>query len=234
MQKYYKKRYKSSKREQLLIILITIIVSTVILLIFHIMQATMSLDKKGLELLNAYEFPTSLVEGGSCMRPYAVGDGVITFGPGITYKDQATGIDDINKITKQNYSLTNNCISLDDLQTVQSIKMKRYENIVNRIAIFNFRTFTQDQFNGLVLLSYNSPNLFNDQQFINVILDPKSTKNEYITAANNYYKQLTNYYDNVNTSIANDGYGQGWYNRIVDSAEVYFDGEYLYQNNARY
>ncbi len=198
----------------------------------HVKKYTMNIDENGLKILNDYEFPNYLIENDNCMRPYDVGDGVITFGPGITYPTEEEGIRDINNRFDKKYTVDNNCINLEILYNLQMEIIGEYENVVNKIAINNFRQFTQDQFNGLVLLAYNSPNLFKYKPFKKAILSNNTTQDEYIEHANDYYKQLTSYYDNPNTDTKNDGYGRGWYNRIVDSSEVYFGIDYEYQNNA--
>lgn len=198
----------------------------------HVEKYSMTIDDAGLQILNDYEFPSYLIEDGTCMRPYDVGDGVITFGPGITYPTEQAGIDDINSRFNTDYTLENNCIEVDTLHTLQRDIISNYEAVVNKVAIWHFKHFTQDQFNGLVLLAYNSPNLFKNEDFKTVILADQPTQDEYITAANDYYKTLGSYYDNPNTDEPDDGFGNGWYNRIVDSSEVFFGIDYDYQNNA--
>lgn len=198
----------------------------------HVEKYSMTIDEDGLAILNAYEFPSYLIEEGYCMRPYDVGDGVITFGPGITYDTEQAGLDDINSRFNTNYTLDDDCIDVDTLHTLQRDIISNYEAVVNKVAIWHFKHFTQDQFNGLVLLAYNSPNLFSNEEFKQYILSDNQNEEGYIEAANNYYKQLDSYYDNPNTEEADDGFGNGWYNRIVDSAEVYFGIDYDYQNNA--
>lgn len=219
----------------ILVIGIILMIATISFLVIwpkHVAKYSMTIDDQGLEILNDYEFPNYLIEDDYCMRPYDVGDGVITFGPGITYPTEQAGIDDINKRFNTEYTLEENCIDVDTLHTLQRDIISNYEAVVNKVAIWNFKHFTQDQFNGLVLLAYNSPNLFKNEEFKKVILDENSTQEQYITAADNYYKTLGNYYDNKNTEAEDDGFGQGWHNRIVDSSEVYFSIDYDYQNNA--
>lgn len=211
---------------------LVIVLITSILWSKHVENYSMTIDEDGLEILNAYEFPLYLVEDDKCMRPYDVGDGVITFGPGITYQTEQAGIDDINSRFNENYTLEDDCIEVDILHTLQRDIISKYEDVVNHVAIWHFKHFTQDQFNGLVLLSYNSPNLFKNEEFKKGILNDDLTQAEYISLADSYYQQLTNYYDNVNTEEPDDGFGRGWYNRIVDSSEVYFGIDYIYQNNA--
>lgn len=218
--------------------LITIICILVVFITFsivwtkHVEKYSMTIDENGLAILNDYEFPSYLIEDGYCMRPYDVGDGVITFGPGITYPTEQDGLDDINLRFNTNYTLKDDCIDVDTLHTLQRDIISNYEAVVNKIAIWHFKHFTQDQFNGLVLLAYNSPNLFANDEFKTFILSDNQTQEGYIEAANNYYKQLNSYYDNPNTEAEEDGFGKGWYNRIVDSSEVYFGIDYDYQNNA--
>lgn len=200
----------------------------------HVQNYSMTINDAGLEILNAYEFPTYLIEDDTCMRPYDVGDGVITFGPGITYPTEQDGLDDINQRFNEDYTLEDNCINIDTLHTLQLDIIATYEDIVNKVAIWKFKHFTQDEFNALVLMSYNSPNLFNNEKFVEVIISDNPTQEQYIEAADNYYKTLGNYYDNHNTDEPDDGFGKGWYNRIVDSSEVFFSLDYEYQNNAIY
>lgn len=211
---------------------LVIVLVTSILWSKHVENYSMTIDEAGLEILNAYEFPLYLVEEDNCMRPYDVGDGVITFGPGITYPTEQEGINDINTRFGTTYTVEDDCIDVDILHTLQRDIISRYEEVVNHVAIWHFKHFTQDQFNGLVLLSYNSPNLFKNEGFKKGILNENLTQDEYITLANDYYKQLSNYYDNQSTDEPDDGFGRGWYNRIVDSSEVFFGIDYLYQNNA--
>lgn len=198
----------------------------------HVEAYSMVIDENGLGILNDYEFPSYLIEDDSCIRPYDVGDGVITFGPGITYSTEQMGIDDINSRFNLNYSLENDCIDIDTLNELQRDVISSYEAVVNKVAIWHYHHFTQDQFNGLVLLAYNSPDLFKNDEFKKVITNQKSSQQAYIDAANNYYKQIPSYEDNPNTEEQKDGFGKGWYNRIVDSSEVYFGIDYDYQNNA--
>lgn len=214
------------------IIGLLIVIAFLIIWPKHVAKYSMTIDDKGLAILNDYEFPNYLIEDGYCMRPYDVGDGVITFGPGITYPTEQAGIDDINNRFNTDYTLEENCIDVNTLHTLQRDIISNYEAVVNKVAIWHFKHFTQDQFNGLVLMAYNSPNLFKNDEFKQVILNEEASQEQYITAADNYYKTLGNYYDNKNTEEADDGFGKGWYNRIVDSAEVYFGIDYDYQNNA--
>ncbi len=215
-----------------IIMLLAVILLGIILWDKHVVNYSMTIDDRGLEILNAYEFPSYLIEEDNCMRPYDVGDGVMTFGPGITYPTEEEGINDINFRFDTKYTLENNCIDVELLHQLQRDVISNYEAVVNKVAINHFKHFTQDEFNGLVLLSYNSPNLFKNQDFKKVILSDDSTFDAYVEAANDYYKQLDSYYDNPNTEEEDDGFGNGWYNRIVDSAEVYFSIDYNYQNNA--
>lgn len=218
-----------------IVVIMSILIVLIAFSIFwtkHVENYSMTIDDKGLAILNDYEFPNYLIEDGYCMRPYDVGDGVITFGPGITYPTEQAGIDDINQRFGTTYSIEDNCIDVDTLHTLQRDIIVNYEAVVNEVAIWHFKHFTQDQFNGLVLLAYNSPNLFKNDDFKAVILDEDASQEMYIEAANNYYKMLGSYYDNPNTEAPDDGFGKGWYNRIVDSSEVYFGIDYDYQNNA--
>lgn len=220
------------------IVLLVIIAILAAILVFniywtkHVENYSMTIDEAGLEILNDYEFPLYLIEDDNCMRPYDVGDGVITFGPGITYATEAAGIEDINSRFGMSYTEEEDCIDVDLLHQLQRDVISDYEDVVNKIAIWHYKHFTQDQFNGLVLLAYNSPNLFKDEDFKKFILSDEQSQEEYIELANNYYKTLNNYYDNTSTETEDDGFGKGWYNRIVDSSEVYFGIDYDYQNNA--
>ncbi len=199
----------------------------------HVEKYSMTIDEQGLEILNAYEFPSYLIDYEEyCMAPYDIGDGVITFGPGITYPTEQAGIDDINDRYNTSYSLKDDCIDVDLLHELQYDIMEDYEWYANKVAIWHFKHFTQDQFNALVFMSYNSPGLLSDDGFIEVITSDNPTYDDYVIAANNYYKQIPSYYDNPNTEEEDDGFGNGWYNRIVDSAEVFFGIDYEYQNNA--
>ncbi len=223
------------------VIRITLIILILVLITFiigsslwnkHVENYSMKIDEQGLAILNDYEFPSYLIEDDTCMRPYDVGDGVITFGPGITYPTEQEGLDDINSRFGTNYTVENDCIDLETLHTLQRDIISNYEAIVNRVAIWHFKHFTQDQFNGLVLLAYNSPDLFKYDDFKDVILSDAPTQEMYIETANDYYKMIGSYYDNPNTEEPDDGFGNGWYNRIVDSSEVFFGIDYDYQNNA--
>lgn len=185
-------------------------------------QPVVALNKKGIEFLNMYEYPRYLTEKGNCMYPYDVGDGVITFGPGITYPTIEAGIESINLELGTNYSVTESCIKTADLMNMQKQILVKYENIVLKVEEDYVVSFTQNQFNALVLLSYNSPNLFKNQDFLQVITNPTSTYQQYVLAADNYYRQLRGY---------DTHFGEGWYNRIKDSGEMYYYGDYRYQNN---
>lgn len=203
-----------------------VVVIIIIVLVFNKLvdqnKPTTEVDNQGLELLNMYEYPRYLVTADECMEPYDVGDGVVTFGPGITYKSLQAGLNDINQNLNTSYTKDERCISEKDLFEIQAIKLSDYEQIIIDIENNYQLRFNQDQFNGLFLLAYNSPNLFDDSRFINVITDPESTAEQYILAADLYYQTLDGY---------DTTYGDGWYNRIVDSAQVYYSGEYIYQNN---
>lgn len=181
-----------------------------------------SVDWRGLRLLNKYEFPSYLIEEGNCMRPYDVGDGVVTFGPGITYPSEERGIAAINEQLGTKYTTENNCIERSDLKKLQAEVLIDYENIVLNVEKSYDVAFNHDQFNALVLLAYNSPNLFKDEAFLKVITDPQSSYQQYVDAADNYYQQLRGY---------DTAFGTGWYNRIKDSAELFYYGDYQYQNN---
>ncbi|WOO87715.1 hypothetical protein RZE82_01920 [Mollicutes bacterium LVI A0039] len=180
-----------------------------------------NIDQQGLNFLNMYEYPEHNLTVDGCMEPYDVGDGVITFGPGITYATEQQGFDDLNNNFGTAYSKTNRCIEVNNLFELQKIRIEAYENIVRNIAIQRNIKFNQDQFNALVLLAYNSPNLFTDAEFITVITDDQSSFTDYVEAADGYYRELADY---------ETKFGIGWYNRIVDSAQMYFYGDYVYQN----
>lgn len=180
------------------------------------------LDRKGISFLNKYEYPSYLTEEGNCMYPYDVGDGVITFGPGITYPTIEAGIEGINNQLGTKYSVTDSCIKTSDLMDLQKKILVKYENVILNVENDYVVSFTQDQFNALVLLSYNSPNLFKNHEFLKVITNSESTYEQYVEAADNYYRQLRGY---------DTHFGEGWYNRIKDSGEMYYFGDYRYQNN---
>lgn len=227
--KYYKQRKKKRNRSLITIIrtnyvfiLVIIIIGLVFIRLVNLNKPITEVDKKGLELLNKYEYPNYLVSAGNCMEPYDVGDGVVTFGPGITYDSLQAGLDDINQTLNKSYTEQNSCIKEKDLFKMQEIKLKDYERIIINIENYYELRFNQDQFNGLLLLAYNSPSLFNDSHFISVITNPQSSEDQYILAADLYYQSIRGY---------DTTYGNGWYNRIVDSAQVYYNGEYKFQNN---
>ncbi len=182
---------------------------------------TKSISNRGLKLLNKYEYPTYLEETGNCMRPYNVGDGVVTFGAGITYPDELAGINDINQLLDKTYSLADNCIKTRDLNKLFEIKIEYYENKVVNFQLENDMVFSQKQYDGLLLLVYNSPNILKDSNFARVLLDKQASSDMYINAANEYYKQFSAY---------SESFGNGWYNRIVDSSQVYYQREYKFQN----
>ncbi len=216
-----KKIGKLTKQNLLFVVTLTGLLLTFWLLVAANMPVH-QIDHKGLKLLNKYEFPQYLVESGNCMQPYDVGDGVITFGPGITYQDSQSGFDDINQIVNGNYSFDNSCVKVRDLKRVQKQKMAYYEQVVDNLQIACDLKLSQDQFNGLVLLSYNSPSIFNQSAFADALCSSNISYDTYVQTANSYYMSLSGY---------DTSFGSGWYNRIVDSAEVYFFGDYKYQNN---
>ncbi len=203
------------------IIVITVLVLVFIQLVKYNMPVT-EINRQGLKLLNAYEYPSYKVTSENCMSPYDVGDGVITFGPGITYPSVKAGIEDINSKLNTDYTTVDNCIATDDLLDMQKLIIREYEEIVININHLYNLGLNQDQFNALVLLAYNSPNIFKDPGFIAVLTDEDSTIDQYITAADNYYRTLSGY---------DTQFGSGWYNRVVDSAQVYYNGEYQFQNS---
>lgn len=188
------------------------------------------LSKDGLTLLNDYEFPWEFVEeDGACMEPYDVGDGVMTFGPGVTYPTTQDGLDDINERFETVYSLNNKCINLDILFNLQKEILTNYESIVYKFAYKHNLNLTQNEFDALVLLAYNSPNFIKDKAVIKMLKSSPDPK-DYIEAIDSYYQTLNSYYDNPLTDTKDDGYGEGWYKRIVDSSEVYFYKNYDYQD----
>ncbi len=199
----------------------------------HFFNYSNKITDEGLELLNDYEFPVYLIETNDdnqqCMNPYSVGDGKITFGPGIAYQNKQEGLDDMNHLLNTNYTINDSCILVDDLYEVQKEKLTYYEGIVNDFAFDIRLKLTPNQFDALVLMSYNSPALFSDEGFIQTMENNQVTKEEYIISMNSYYQTLDNYYDNLSTDESGDGFGAGWYNRIEDSADVYFDSQYDYQ-----
>ncbi len=234
------KRLKRKTRKMILKLIMLFILIVISILVYKLISYVnykanyeKELSIKGQELLNDYEFPWYMVnKNDNCLSPYDVGDGVITFGPGITYNTQQEGIDDINKKYKTDYTISNNCIDIDILFKLQKDILYVYEDYVSLMSFKYKVKLTQNEFDGLLLLAYNSPNFLKDKEVINMLKNKNHTKNDYINAINNYYKQIRSYYDNPNTEENNDGFGQGWYNRIVDSAEVFFKEEYEYQNNA--
>lgn len=214
----WKQIFASNKQ---FIIVITILIIVFIQLVKFNLPVT-EINRQGLKLLNAYEYPSYKVSADNCMSPYDVGDGVITFGPGITYPSVASGIKDINNNLGTSYTTENSCIATDDLLKMQKVIISDYEQIVINVShLYNLK-LNQDQFNALVLLAYNSPNIFKNPGFIAVLSNEDSTMDQYITAADNYYRTLSGY---------DTQFGSGWYNRIVDSAQVYYEGEYLFQNS---
>ncbi len=235
------RKFKRLKRKTRKIILKIIAILILILLFIITYKIAIHIDYKinyekilsdqGQELLDDYELPWYLVENDSCIRPYDVGDGVITFGPGVTYSTEKEGIEDINKKYNTEYTISNNCIDLDILFKLQKDIMYIYEDYVSKKTFEHRIKVTQNEFDALLLLAYNSPNFLKEEEVINMLKDKDHTKKEYISSINNYYKQMRNYYDNQDTIEPNDGFGQGWYNRITDSAEVFFEQEYEFQNN---
>lgn len=203
-------------------ILTLVFIAVVFMWLVDLNRPVTAIDSKGLRFLNKYEFPSYLIESGNCMRPYDVEDGVITFGPGITYPTTNQGLEAINKELGTEYTSIDNCIKVSDLQQMQKKIMGKYEDVVIKIEKSYNVAFTQNQFNALVLLAYNSPNLFNNKQFIAVITNVNGDYDQYVSAADNYYRSLSGY---------DTKYGQGWYNRIKDSAEMFYFGDYRYQNN---
>lgn len=219
MKRKYKVNQFIKQNKQLIIVLIIMGISFMYLVEQN--RAVTEINKQGLKLLNQYEYPTGL-QTGRCMDPYDVGDGVVTFGPGLTYSSIDAGIADINNNLNKSYSQDNSCIRRRDLFKLQQNRITEYENIVLDVERQYNIEYSQDQFNALVLLAYNSPSLFKNDQFIAVIVDSNSTLDQYVYAADNYYQTLNGY---------DQTFGRGWYKRIVDSAQVYYNGEYEYQNS---
>lgn len=190
----------------------------------------LTLSDKGLSLLNSYEFPYYMVdEENDCLSPYDVGDGVITFGPGITYPTEQEGLDAINSEFDSNYTESDNCISTKILFDMQQKIISPYEHKVIDFLWSHKYIPTQNQFDALLLMSYNSPSLFDDEKF-NELFKTDLSKTDYINTINSYYQTLNSYYDNEDTPAPNDGFGEGWLNRIQDSADAFFDSDYDYQN----
>lgn len=207
------------KNKEISLVLFIIVIAFIALVINN--RPVTEINNKGLDFLNTYEYPSYLLTSSDCMSPYDVGDGVITFGPGLTYQTVEEGYNHFNEQLETTYSSENDCIAQKHLFAMQKIRIVSYENVVNKIQEQHNIKFSQDQFNALVLLAYNSPNLFKDEQFINVIISSDGDSAQYIEAADNYYRKLSGY---------DTKFGQGWYNRIVDSAEMFYYGDYKYQN----
>ncbi|WOO88925.1 hypothetical protein R2F61_08650 [Mollicutes bacterium LVI A0078] len=218
--KYSKVKYKKHLQECKLFYFAIVIIFLILTILIIQNQPVTGVSNRGLKLLNSYEFPNYLVESGSCMRPYDVGDGVVTFGPGITYQTAQEGITDINNLLNKQYTTEDNCIKERDLKKLQTIKLTRYENKVFDLANVCNLLLNQDQFDGLLLIAYNSPLVLENTQFKHAVCNQQPYQ-EYVDSAHNYYKQLRGY---------EQLYGEGWYNRIVDSAEMYYYGDYKYQN----
>lgn len=206
---------KTLKSNKMFITIILLILILFTYLVYNNIPVT-SMSRRGIEFLNNYEYPTQYVTSDNCMEPYDVGDGVVTFGPGITYQNAKLGYTDINQKLGTAYSASNSCIKTDDLFTLQRMILVDYEQIVNTFAKQYAVDFNQHQFNALVLLAYNSPHIFEYEDFISVLVDEDSTSDEYIDAAQSYYQHLKDY----------DKFGEGWCNRVKDSAEMYYDGDY--------
>lgn len=206
---------KALKSNKLFITIMLLILLLFTYLVYSNVPVT-SMNRRGIKFLNNYEYPSQYVTSDNCMEPYDVGDGVITFGPGITYQDAEQGYADINQKLGTDYSQVNSCINTDDLFALQRMILVDYEQIVNTFATRYNVEFDQHQFNALVLLAYNSPRIFEYDQFINVLINEDSTIDEYIDAAHSYYQKLRNY----------DKFGEGWYNRVEDSAEMYYNHDY--------
>lgn len=219
--KQFDKVVKYIKNNKLFFLIIFALVFSLGLLVINNLPVT-TISNQGLKLLNKYEYPTYLLTEDNCMEPYDVGDGVITFGPGITYPNIESGIDDINAELNTNYTIANSCIKQKDLSKMQKKVISEYEQIVINVEIANNYQFNQQQFDGLVLLAYNSPNIFKNEEFLAVITNPNSSYDQYVVAADNYYQQLSGYFTT---------FGSGWYNRIIDSAQLYYEGDYQFQNN---
>lgn len=215
------KAIKYIKNNKLFFFIIIALILILGLLIIKNLPVT-TISNRGLKLLNKYEYPTYLLTADKCMEPYDVGDGVITFGPGITYSSVETGVDDINAKLNTDYTTSNSCIRQKDLIKMQKIIIGEYEQIVINVETANNYQFNQQQFDGLVLLAYNSPNIFNNEGFIAVITNPNSSYDQYVDAADNYYQQLSGYFTT---------FGNGWYNRIIDSAQLFYEGDYQFQDN---
>ncbi|MFV0246983.1 MAG: glycoside hydrolase family protein [Mycoplasmatales bacterium] len=190
------------------------------------------LSSKGLKLLNEYEVPKSKIEANdnvTCMKPYDINDGKVTFGAGITYNSIEEGLKDINQEFKTKYTINNNCIDIKYLKKLEIIKLKTYEKYVLKVKDNNNLRLNQQQFDALVIMAFNSPNVLKDDDVLQVLVK-KESKSKYINSMDNYYKTLSAYYDNPNTKEMDDGFGEGWLNRIKDSADVYYNHQYKFQS----
>lgn len=195
------------------------------------------LSSEGLQLLNDYEYPKNNEQNREdmrCMVPYDVEDGVTTFGAGVTFPTAEEGFEKINNEYGTDYGKENNCISVDILNEFQILMLEKYELDVLNFFEDNQIEFVQNQFDGLLILDYNSPEVLKYEPLINLLKNDKDTvlKEEFIDVIDSYYRQFPAYYDNPNTNKRNDGFGEGWYNRILDVADVYFDSQYEFQQRS--
>lgn len=240
-QKIKKKSIKIYNKKFTKLILVIILLSYLLILIryqyIENVYFKYSLSEEGLSLLNEYEFPKYLIddsEGAECLRPYYINDGVITFGPGITYPTIEEGLAEVNELYSENYTIDQDCIELEQLYGLQLIKLDYYVKIVENFSYSHRLKLSQNQFDALLLIAYNSPNAFEDEN-VNLLFEDKEISfNEYVLVFDSYYQTLSSYYENTETEEEDDGFGNGWYNRIIDSAEVYYYSEYEYQNSVIY
>lgn len=187
--------------------------------VINLLVPSQSLSMRGLKLLNEYELPRDKIAANKCMEPYDVGDGVITFGAGITYPSETQGLEDINRLFKTDYTLTNDCVKTSELEKLQKEKLAYYEQLIVDYERENSKTFSQTEFDGVFLLIYNSPQIIYDEQYKSLLMQEDITVDEYFDVANNYYKKLNGY----------DMFGAGWRARILDSAQLFCNGDYKYQ-----
>ncbi len=209
----YKKQIKNAGYSLFTLILLTWFV------FFGYQNGVQGISGSGKDLLNDYEGIYSMDWkfniGGSCLKAYDVGDGVITVGFGNTYPSEEIAIDDINNKTKGHYKV-GDCIKRKDLEKIQDIDLRKRSKEINSLDQSYDTNLTANQFDAVLLLYYLNEATIKDKSFWTMISNENVDKQEYIDY---FVGKFSNF---ELWSI----YKKGWVLRIKDSAELFFDGDY--------
>lgn len=179
------------------------------------------LSSDGYDYLTRLEINSSLIhydEEGNIVeiKNHDVGDGGVTIGMGIfvSYSDEKELMRLKSKGINVNVGEWNTYDDVYELYCERSIK---YEENVNNIVNRNDLLLTQNQYDAIYVMVYNRPALsVEGAAYDKYFSSNNPTCEKYIDSLVDEYKTLKTW----------DSYGEGWTNRIKNSADVYFDSDY--------